>query len=79
MNFEPGNTYQTRSICNSDCIISATIVSRTAKTVTLSEGYMGSTQTKFRISQDWQGNECFRPWGSYSMCPTISADDKVKS
>lgn len=31
--FEVGKTYQTRSICNHDCIFSVEVVSRTAKTV----------------------------------------------
>jgi len=36
--FVVGKTYTTRSVCDHDCIISATIVKRTAKTVTLVSG-----------------------------------------
>jgi hypothetical protein len=65
--FEAGKTYQTRSICDHDCIISVTVAKRTAKTVT------DATGKTFRISQDYRGNEMIRPWGNYSMAPVLSA------
>jgi hypothetical protein len=67
MKFELGKTYKTRSICDHNCIISATIVKRTKKTVTLQDG------KTFRISE-YRGIEQFRPWGSYSMAPILSAE-----
>lgn len=67
--FQAGRTYKTRSICNHDCIISATIVSRTAKTVKTSDG------KSFRVSTNYDGAEMFRPWGNYSMAPVITAND----
>jgi hypothetical protein len=74
LKFEAGKTYATRSICDYECVISATIVKRTAKTVTVET----SRGVKlFRVATDWNGNESFKPWGSYSMAPTISADDLV--
>lgn len=65
--FQVGKTYQTRSICDADCIIRATITKRTAKTVTTADG------KSFRV-KEYAGVEQFKPWGSYSMAPTISAD-----
>lgn len=69
MNFEPGRTYSTRSICDYNCIISVTVTKRTAKTITTPEG------KTFRIST-YDGNEQIKPWGRYSMAPTIGADDR---
>ena len=68
--FEVGKTYTTRSIGDHDCIISVTIEKRTAKTVS---GKVHGELKTFRIGL-YEGAEFFRPWGSYSMAPTISAD-----
>lgn len=65
--FTTGKTYTTRSACDHDCIISITVAKRTAKTVTTSEG------KTLRISADYTGAECVKPWGSFSMAPVISA------
>lgn len=65
--FEPGKTYQTRSIVNSDSIITLTVKSRTDKTITTTTG----KRLKIRV---WSDVETVRPWGTYSMAPTISAD-----
>lgn len=64
--FKIGQTYKTRSACDADCILAVTIESRTAKTVKLPNG------KKFRVFE-FDGVECFRPWGSYSMAPIIRA------
>jgi hypothetical protein len=73
MKFVVGKTYSTRSICDHDCIISATVVKRTASTVTLTSGYMGRDQKTFRVSINCDGAEQFAPWGRYSMAPMIRA------
>ena len=73
--FEVGKTYTTTSICNSDCKISYTIISRTAATITATDNH-GET-SKFRISKkhsEYRNAETFLPWGSYSMAPMISAE-----
>ena len=67
--FEAGKTYTTRSICDSDCIYSAEIVSRTAKTV---KAIVDGELKSFRLFI-FDNTECFRPFGSYSMAPTIRA------
>jgi hypothetical protein len=65
--FEIGKTYSTRSICNHDCIISVTVVKRTAKTITTDEGKL------LRIGI-FDGCEFVRPWGTYSMAPIVTAE-----
>jgi hypothetical protein len=66
MKFEIGNTYTTRSACDHDCIFSITVVARTAKTIKTSKG------KTLRISE-YDGREQVKPYGTYSMCPIISA------
>ena len=65
--FEPGKTYWTRSICDSDCIVRVTVVSRTAKTIKTNKGKVLRVYT-------YEGVERVKPWGSYSMCPIVGAD-----
>lgn len=68
--FEAGKSYSTRSICDSECIISVHVASRTAKTVKMRNGKV------LRIgSYLIDGAEFIKPWGSYSMCPIITAED----
>lgn len=75
MNFETGKTYSTRSIGDYNCVISVTVVRRTAKMIEIAPR-QGDAQTKFRVSRDHTGAECIKPWGSFSMAPTISADNR---
>jgi len=74
--FEAGKTYATRSIGDHNCIIRITVVSRTAKTIKVSGNRLVDVQT-FRVFTDCNGNEAIRPWGNYSMCPIISADERA--
>ena len=66
--FQVGQTYATRSICDHDCIIRVTVAKRTAKTITTDAG------KPLRISE-YNGVEQVKPWGSYSMAPIVGADD----
>lgn len=69
--FKLFTTYQTRSACDNDCVISIQFVKRTAKTITCESG------DKFRIFKDDEGVEAIRPWGRYSMSPVITARKAV--
>lgn len=66
--FEAGKTYSTRSIVDSDYMVAITVASRTAKTIKTTAG------KTLRVA-DFDGAECVKPWGSYSMCPIIRATD----
>ena len=68
--FAVGNTYTARSIGDYNCIISATVIKRTTKTVTANVD--GEIKT-FRPGI-YDGAEYFMPWGSFSMCPSIRAN-----
>lgn len=69
--FETGKTYSTRSICDSECIVSIEVVKRTAKRITVLAG--GKTKVLGIGSYEIDGAEFVKPWGSYSMCPIITA------
>lgn len=68
--FQPGQAYATRSICDWDCIFSFTILSRTAKAVTINV----HGKTVRRGVKIVDGVEAFKPFGSYSMAAVITAD-----
>jgi hypothetical protein len=78
LRFEVGKTYETRSICDHDCIIQLTITARTAKTVTGVDRFGGVKTFRPYISDHYKA-EIVRPWGSYSMSPIMSATDAVQS
>ena len=70
MKFEAAKTYTTRSVCDHDCVISVTVIKRTAKTIrTMIRG----EEKALRIFIDMDDNEAVRPWGSYSMAPIVTA------
>jgi len=68
--FEAGKTYQTRSICDSNCIIKVVVASRTAKTLKT------VTCKVLRIGV-YQGVEFVKPCGAYSMAPIVRAEKGV--
>lgn len=69
--FQVGKTYATRSICDHDCIFSFDILGRTAKSVTVNV----HGKTVRRGLSVYEGVEQFKPFGNYSMCAIIGADD----
>lgn len=66
--FKIGQTYQTRSVCDHDCIISITVAKRTAKFLTTTDG----KRLGIKICP-FDDVELVMPWGRYSMAPSISA------
>lgn len=77
--FEVGKTYYTRSIGDHDCIISGKVISRTAATVKMDLGRGWGIRT-LRISKgltEFCKAEAVKPWGTYSMSPTLKADRTV--
>lgn len=75
--FEVGKKYGTQSICNHNCIWTYTIIARTEKTVTISDG---SETKKCRINakfSEYSGAETILPEGNYSMCPILDATKTV--
>jgi len=71
LQFQVGKTYATRSICDYDCIFSFVILGRTAKTVTVNV----HGKTVRRGLSVYENTEQFKPFGNYSMCAIVGADD----
>lgn len=74
MKFEAGKTYATRSPCDHNCVITVTVGPRTEKMIT---AVVDGVRKNFRIFEV-DGIESFRPWGNYSMAPTIRATGIVQ-
>ncbi len=73
--FKVGETYATRAIGDNDIIYAATVIRRTAATVTFREERRG--EYTCRISKglsEFHGCEAVYPHGRHSMCPTFTAD-----
>jgi len=67
--FKVGSTYTARSACDYDCLYAWTVVSRTAKTISVE--YHGRVTRRGVFVID--GVEYCKPFGTYSMCPFIEA------
>lgn len=71
--FEVGKKYATQSACNSACVWNYTVIARTEKTVTISDGEETKTcRINTRLSA-YRGAETILPKGKYSMCPVLDA------
>jgi len=70
--FQVGQTYMTRSIGDHNCKVVVTVARRTAQFVTTTAG------KRLKVSV-WNGVEHVKPWGSYSMAPSVSADQRVET
>lgn len=68
--FQVGQTYAARSICDSNCMFAFEILARTAKMVTTKV----HGKTVKRGVQVRDGVEQFKPFGTYSMAAVITAD-----
>lgn len=72
LQFEAGKTYATRSICDHETWMRITVKARTEKTITVDR----SGKTKTLRPYVYEGVEQVKPWGTYSMCAIIGADDE---
>ncbi len=70
MEFFTGQKLKARSICDYDCIYTAVVLKRTAKTVTIEQ--RGSLERR-KIHIDDNGGEFIYPFGKYSMASIFRA------
>ena len=79
--FKVGKKYSMRSICDYECVWTYKVIARTDSTVVLQQVRNGKPygeQARFRINRQLSGYhkaEAVRPLGTYSMCPTLTADN----
>jgi len=71
--FEIGKTYQTRSICDHECIYEVVVVSRTERTVTIKSAVWNK---RCKVQVDDNGDEWIMP-EHYSMAPVFRASRMV--
>lgn len=72
--FNIGQTYSCTSAGDSNCVWTFTVQARTAKRMTIEDGY----DTKIvGIKIDESGNEWALPMGRYSMAPVIRSDRTI--
>ena len=77
ISFKVGQTYQIRFIGDSELIVEATIVKKTDKTISFTEGDSDEVKrVKLRDGSDYV--EYFLPYGTYSMAPSCYADKPVE-
>ena len=73
--FEIGKQYSVRSIGDHNCVWTFIVTARTKSTVTIEDIDNGEVKT-CRISKqisEFRGAESVKPFGTYSMCPILSA------
>ena len=81
--FKVGNMYKMNSICDSDCWWFYKVISRTKSTIVIVEvrkdgTKIGDVSARFLINKkltELRGAESVKPHGTYSMSPTLSADN----
>ena len=71
MQFKTGQQLASRSICDHECIFRATVLKRTAKTVTISRP--GRDDKRCKIHLDDDSHEYIFPYGQYSMAAIFRA------
>lgn len=77
--FEVGKKYYGRSACDYDCIFSIEVVARTEKTIkVIIKGSVDTKPCRLKAYQTDDISEFVLPYGRYSMCPVICADDEIK-
>lgn len=72
--FEIGKTYFMRSACDHDCVWKYKVVSRTEKSITITDGKKTIRRLIIKNVSEWRGAESCFPLGTYSMAPILSAD-----
>lgn len=73
--FEAGKSYQVRSIGDRDCVWTFEVLKRTEKSIWV----RGSEHKNKRLGISiYNGEEMVKPFGTFSMAPTLCAGGVVK-
>ena len=70
--FKTNQHYATSSVCDHNCIFKFKVVRRTAKTIWV-DGMYGVQSRRVYV---YDGAESIKPFGTYSMAPILTANDK---
>lgn len=75
--FQTGSTYEHGWINDADSSTQWVIVRRTASTVWARQPNSTGNGAAFRVKVNADGCEFIKPFGSYSMSPTLRAENEV--
>jgi len=75
--FAVNKVYYATSICNHQAVFTYRVLSRTAKTVTLTGDSLDHGPQRFKIAEH-DDAETVKPLGSYSMAPILRASRPVQ-
>jgi len=75
--FEINKKYKNNFIGDSELFYELTVISRTAKTITIKDCYGVKKLRVIKKLSEYKGEESVYPHGSYSMCMVISAGDMI--
>ena len=75
--FEEGKIYKHHYITDRDTEVFYKVIKRTAKTITIENQGTGEVIKGKRV-KEWDGTEIIKPEGTYSMAPTLRAENEVK-
>ena len=73
--FIPHTKYYYSFVCDASSYVEIEVIKRTAKTVTIKDQFGEVSRKKIFV---WNGVECIKPCGSYSMNPICTAEKIVK-
>ena len=74
--FIPHTKYYYSFVCDASSYVEIEVIKRTAKTVTIKDQFGEVSRKKIFV---WNGVECIKPCGSYSMNPICTAEKVVKT
>ena len=72
--FIPHTKYYYSFVCDASSYVEIEVIKRTAKTVTIKDQFGEVSRKKIFV---WNGVECIKPCGSYSMNPICTAEKIV--
>ena len=72
--FIPHTKYYYSFVCDASSYVEIEVIKRTAKTVTIKDQFGEVSRKKIFV---WNGVECIKPCGSYSMNPICTAEKVV--
>ena len=73
--FEIGKEYSMKSACDHNCVWTFKVISRTEKTVKITDGKETKTCKIIAKVSEWAGAESVYPFGRYSMAPVLRAEN----
>lgn len=75
--FEVGKKYTHGWIGDSELFTTWEVIKRTAQTITIKNGDKVKSCKVIKALSEYEKAECIRPYGNYSMAPTLRANKSI--